>query len=348
MLAPRAEGQTLAQLREAWMSACLAYNEQGAEQVLAEAFVMYPPEAVCLELLQESMAKIGERWYQGEVTVQQEHFCSALTIRRLEALVMASPPPIRPGRILAACPAGEEHVFGLLLLTFLLRRRGWEVIYLGASVPVDRLQTTVSAIQPQLAVLAVQQLHTVPGVIEMAEVLEREEVIMTYGGLVFNLLPDLLSRISGHFLGEDVELAVQTVEALMKAPRAASKAQPVSKEYLELRDLFVEHQNLIEAQLHRYLDGVAIAPRHIHTANRELAQNIEAALALGDIRYVGADIEWVEGLLGHHQVPMENLDRYLTAYYQAVEAELGERGGLILDWLGGLIAEGELHRRERA
>jgi hypothetical protein len=239
-------------------------------------------------------------------------------------------------------------VFGLLLLTFLLRRRGWEVIYLGPNVPVDRLETTVSAVQPQLAVLAVQQLHTVPGIIEMAEVLEREGATMAYGGLVFNLLPDLQSRISGHFLGEDVELAVQTVEALMKAPRAASEALPVSKEYLQLRDLFVEHEDLIEAQLRRYLDGVAIAPRHIYTANRELAQNIEAALALGDIRFVGADIEWVEGLLGHHQVPTENLGHYLTAYYEAVEAELGERGRLILDWLGGLIAEGKVHRGERA
>jgi len=199
--APRIEGRTLAQLRQAWMSACLSYNEQEAEQVLAEAFVMYPPETVCLNLLQKTMFEIGELWYRGEVTVQQEHFCSALTIQRLEALVMASPLPTRPGRILAACPAEEEHVFGLLLLTFLLRRRGWEVIYLGANVPVDRLETTVAAVKPQLAVLAVQQLHTAPGILEMAEVLESEGILMTYGGLIFNVLPDLRARMPGHFLG---------------------------------------------------------------------------------------------------------------------------------------------------
>ena len=122
-------------LRQDWLDACLAYDEQQATQILNQAFALYPPETVAVEVLQRAAAQVGEGWYQGDVTVQQEHFCSAQIVRRLETLVMAAPPPARPGRILVACPPEEYHVIGPLLLTFLLRRRGWEVVYLGANVP---------------------------------------------------------------------------------------------------------------------------------------------------------------------------------------------------------------------
>ncbi|MEJ2212412.1 MAG: MerR family transcriptional regulator, partial [Anaerolineae bacterium] len=102
---PHVLGESLAGLRKSWISACLAYDENRAEQVMAQAFALYPPEVVAVDLLQKAVADIGDGWYRGEVTVQQEHFCSELTVRRLEALVMAAPSPTRPGRILAACPA---------------------------------------------------------------------------------------------------------------------------------------------------------------------------------------------------------------------------------------------------
>ncbi|HSJ54704.1 MAG TPA: MerR family transcriptional regulator, partial [Anaerolineae bacterium] len=67
-------GETVAELRQEWTSACLDYDERRAEQVLAQAFALYSPETVALELLLKAASHIGEGWAQGEVTVQQEHF----------------------------------------------------------------------------------------------------------------------------------------------------------------------------------------------------------------------------------------------------------------------------------
>ncbi len=83
-----------------------------------------------------------------------------LATRRLETLIMATSAPTRSGRILVGCPPEEEHTFGLLLLAFLLRRQGRQVLYLGANVPEERLETTVATTRPQLVVLAAQQLKT--------------------------------------------------------------------------------------------------------------------------------------------------------------------------------------------
>ena len=56
---------------------------------------------VCLEILQRGLSVIGSGWYEGKVSVQQEHFSSALAMRRLQAMIAANPPPSRPGRIIS-------------------------------------------------------------------------------------------------------------------------------------------------------------------------------------------------------------------------------------------------------
>ena len=98
-------GVTLDEVREQWVAACLAFDEVRAENLLAQAFARYPLETVCLEVLRKGLSDIGNLWYTGESSVQQEHFASALAIRRLNALLAAAPNPSRQGKILTACPA---------------------------------------------------------------------------------------------------------------------------------------------------------------------------------------------------------------------------------------------------
>ena len=59
------------------------FDEQQAERIITQAFGLFSVERVCLDVLQKGLAVIGEGWYAGHVTVQQEHFASALAIRRL-------------------------------------------------------------------------------------------------------------------------------------------------------------------------------------------------------------------------------------------------------------------------
>jgi DNA-binding transcriptional MerR regulator len=330
-------GASVSQLREEWISACLAYDERRSEQVLSEAFSLFPPETVCLGILREAVNQIGERWYLGRVTVQQEHFCSALALRRLDSLIMTSPAPTRPGRILAACPPKEVHVFGLLMLTFLLRRRGWEVIYLGANVPVERLETTVAATNPDLVIMAAQQLHSAATLLDSAQLLQREGRILAYGGLVFNVAPDLRGRIPGHYLGDNLESAARQVETLMMAPRQAPASEPASEVYRQALDYYVERKGLIEAEIGGLLNGAGLAANHLLIANQELSENIAAALTLGDMNYMGTDIQWVEGLLSHHGVPAGMLDDYLSAYHDAAKTRLDERGQPVIDWLASVL-----------
>src|SRR6187200_2532509 len=52
---------TLDLLRADWVEACLDFSESTAEQILNQAFSLFPVEAVCIEVLQKGMSEIGER-----------------------------------------------------------------------------------------------------------------------------------------------------------------------------------------------------------------------------------------------------------------------------------------------
>lgn len=335
-------GSTLLQLREAWIENCLEYEEQKAEQVLAQAFSLYPPETVCVEVLQKGLAAIGQQWYEAEVTVQQEHFASALALRKIEALIAALPAPSRAGRLIVGCPPHEEHTFSPLLLTFLLRRRGWEVIFLGANVPLDRMDHTLAHNRPRLVVLSAQTLPTAATLLEMATLLFEAGVPLAYGGLVFNLIPSLTDRIPGHFLGKELVDAPAVVEKLMSAPRVVSSRRSVEDRYLASLQEYREKQALIESGLMGRLNGLGLDQVTLLQINYNMAQYMGAALALGDLDLLEHNLAWLRGMVSFRQMEESRwmLNQYLRAYTVAAREAMGkESDNLLFAWLESVTAE---------
>jgi methanogenic corrinoid protein MtbC1 len=331
-----ANGNALVNFRQTWVSACLQFDEAGSEQVLHQAFSIYQPEIVAIELLSKGIVEIGNGWYRGEITVQQEHFASELAIRRIEAMIMGSPPPYRPGRILLACPPDENHIFGPLLLNLFLRRRGWDVLYLGANVPLERLQATIETVRPSLIVMTAQQLSTAANLLEMGSVLVEARVPLAYGGRVFNRIPALRKRIPGHFLGENFEQAVAAIEkrlTTIKSLDLKGAEKPVSDSYKTALDYYLSQQKIIEIEVWRMLQQTDQSSDQIQKSYNYLADNIAAALRLGDINFLNEDIVWVDRLLHHRDIPDTTLTGLLEIYHQAALTHLDERGGLITDWL---------------
>ena len=72
-----------------------------------------------------------------------------------------------------------------------MRRRGWDAIYLGANIPLARLEATLEHAHAQLVVLTAQTLPTAATMLELAELLDEHNIPLMYGGLAFNLNSDL-------------------------------------------------------------------------------------------------------------------------------------------------------------
>lgn len=326
-------GLVLDDLRHDWIQACLAFDEAAAEQALAQSFAIASPEVVSVEVLQRGLSEIGAGWYQGSVSVQQEHFASALAMRRLNTLFTAAGAPTRAERLLAACPPGEQHEFILLLLSYLLRRRGWDVVYLGANVPLDRLDTAIQRIAPRLILSVAQTLNSAASLRDMAFFANQQHITFAYGGGIFIQIPELIERIPGHYLGSELSLAPQMVEQFLTHTAPPSPAGQHTPIYPQLLESFTAKEGLILATLNELLQPIHIDPSHLEEANHNFNGYIVSALKLGDMHYLDHSVGWLHGFLANYGLSPSLASAYYQAYHQAVEQHLGSSSEPILAWL---------------
>lgn len=332
-------GSAIGDLCRAWVNACLDFNEQLAEQILTQAFGLFPPEIVCVDLIHKGISIIGDDWFTGKTSVQQEHFASSLAMRRIYSLFAASPAPTRPGRILACCPVGEQHELGLLMLVVMLRRRGWDVIYLGANVPIMRLDSTLQVIDPFLVVSVALTLPSVASLSNMGEFLTSRGLRLAYAGGLFDSQPSLQKNIPGFYLGRTYSEAIQTVEYLWNLKPLSPTFNFLPPGYQQALQNFRDLHYQIEIFLTERLQSAEILPAHLDIVLLNLRQHLEAALELGDIDLVENSVDWVERLLLNHGVPRESLNRFFDEYRIALETYLPEPDQIIYSHLIGYFKD---------
>lgn len=324
---------TLDALRTHWVESCLEFSESAAEQVLNQAFSMFPVEAVCLEVLQKGMSEIGERWYQNRANVQQEHFASALAIRRLDALLSASPAPTRNQTVVVGCPPNEWHTFTPLLLALLLRRRGLHVIYLGANVPSDEFANAVKDLHVDLVILVAQQLMTAATLQQAALMLSSKNIPVAFGGRIFSIHNELPRYIPGFFLGHSLPEAVENTETILsrKIKPGATMTAPAS--YIAARQSFESKRGQIELTFKQLLEPLGISPEDIRTGIQFLGDNITAALQLGNTAYVSTEVDWIKVLLQSYTADTRQLIHFMETYSEAVNRNINGQGQPIFEWL---------------
>ena len=318
-------------LRTAWLNACLAYDESQADQIFNQAFALHSVETVTSNLIQQGLHELGEMWLSGKASVQQEHFATGLVMRRLETLIASSPAPTRRETILLACPPDEWHTFSLVLLHLHLRRRGFPTVYLGANVPMARIEEMIQTIKPSLIVMAAQQLITAATLRQASVMLAKKGHLVAFGGRVFNKVPDLRKLIHGEFIGESLDLAGAKIEALVASPVAVKKRSVSAGAESALS--FREHRPQIEVELKKRLKKIGITADDTNTANYYFGNALAASLELGSAEFLTADMDWIKNLMAHHNLPAESLHGYVAAYARAAEEVMGRTAKEFTVWL---------------
>lgn len=99
------------------------------------------------------LQRLGRQWAAGTVGVAHEHFASHLLRRWVSDLLRLHPADGRPSAVLA-CPPGERHDIGLLVVGVLLSHNGWCVRFLGADTPLGAIRAAGEELDPSLIVLS--------------------------------------------------------------------------------------------------------------------------------------------------------------------------------------------------
>ncbi|HPF35708.1 MAG TPA: MerR family transcriptional regulator [Candidatus Krumholzibacteria bacterium] len=132
----------VAGLQQAALTAVSDMAPDRLEAVLRQAAIALPRPVLRAGLLHPLLDEIGRRWQKGELRIAHEHMASAV----IRAFVLALNPERRTathGRpVLAGTTPGQRHELGLLLAVSHVQDLGWDVVYLGADLPVEEFVST--------------------------------------------------------------------------------------------------------------------------------------------------------------------------------------------------------------
>ena len=332
---------TLESLQQKWIEYCLEFDELHADQVLSLAFAQFPIETVFPAVILPSLNQMGQLWYQGDATVQQEHFMSEIAVKKIQTLITAAPNPVHTQRILIACPPEEQHTIVNLILTLLLTHRGWEVIYLGANVPLDQLSTAIRDIKPDLVILNASRLSTAVNLLKVLNMLLGKQIPAAFGGWIFTKIPDLIEKMPGTYLGIDLQKAIPLIEGLATGQKPFVPSTPNPFHHQELVKKLKRNRPGFDEVLRSKLStiGSSFSILDIYEANHNLIQDISAALTLGDINFLQFNLDWLSGLITSRKFNSGNLLSYLRAFSEAVDQLLGPEAKLIVNWLDRSVGE---------
>lgn len=123
------------------------------EAVLKEGIEKVGFEKFCIDVLYPFLQKVGIMWLANSINPAQEHFISSLIIQKMyvetDALYTDEK---KHKKAVFFLREGELHEMGLLFYRYLMKKRGFDVIYLGQSIPFDDLMFVVNAHKPDVLV----------------------------------------------------------------------------------------------------------------------------------------------------------------------------------------------------
>ncbi len=208
----------LAHLCEEFLEKLLSFDETQATDVLRRSFSLYSVDQVLTEIITPALVEIGERWHRGELSIAVEHFATQFVMQHLMSMMTATSQPIRSAKIFAACAPGEMHQIGILMLVVMLRWRGWDVMYFGPDLKLDRLEETLNTLRPELIMFTANSFQNALHLAELPRILEKikgKKPLIVLGGQAFhaNRLPESVSAI--YLTGLRPSEIVSRIESLL-------------------------------------------------------------------------------------------------------------------------------------
>jgi MerR family transcriptional regulator, light-induced transcriptional regulator len=119
------------------VTAISSFDYLSAEQELNRLATILPARDLIHQVAVPLMREVGERWYQGRLSIAQEHLASAVLRNLLATLMRLHNRNLGKVKVLLATLTQEQHEFGLLAAALLAASGGLGVVYLGIELPVS-------------------------------------------------------------------------------------------------------------------------------------------------------------------------------------------------------------------
>ena len=213
-------------LARAYLTALLRADRRTAVQVIdGAARAGASIRDLYLDVFQPVQREIGRLWQNNEISVAEEHYCTASTQAMMATFypkILATP---RIGRkVVMACVGNELHEIGTRMVADFFEMAGWDGIYIGANTPASALIEMVCRERPDVVALGVTMTYHLGTAEKLVQQLRGDDrckdVKVIVGGYIFQEHTDLWRAIGADGCAKDAAGAVTLGEELVNGIRS--------------------------------------------------------------------------------------------------------------------------------
>lgn len=199
------------------IAATVNFDEHALDLVYNDAMSLYPIDIVTTRLILPLLGELGNRWAIKTGSIAEEHFFSMYLRNKLGARFHHQNLRSSGARLIMACLPGEHHEFGILLFALTAQSKGFQIVLLGADLPVIELLQVVNNTDNQGIVLAGSAALRCETLFENLKSLTSAVSIPVFiGGDVSHTCRDSIVEANAIPLGHDLTGSLSTISNRLK------------------------------------------------------------------------------------------------------------------------------------
>ena len=216
---------SLANLANSYLEALLSSDREQARHVLQSAERSGLGIAdIYQHIFQPAQREVGRLWQVNQITVAQEHYCTAATEMLMSEVHEHLGSGPNDGHLfVGTCVAGEQHSIGVRMVSEIMETNGWRAYLTGANTPTASLVDMVRRMQVHIfgiSCATAMHLAAVRQLIGAVRDCGQSTKIMV-GGRIFCEFPGLWKKLGADAFAEDAEAAVRVAAKLVSSREPA-------------------------------------------------------------------------------------------------------------------------------
>ena len=294
-----------------------------------------PADNLIVDLLAAAQREVGERWLCNEWSVAEEHLATGVAQKALDAVAGAVVPPAAHGDVVVACAEGDWHSLPAQMFAERLQLRGFNVSFLGASTPVDHVETLLNRHQFDALAVSCNVPLFFDGVARLVAAAHRQGVPVIAGGRALGGDERRAAHLGADAWGSGADDAALVIEGWRTTTPSTFRVKSPPPGAV---DVLGEQAGAIAERAFTAL--LTTFPRLAsYTTEQRLRTNEDlvfivqfarAALMVDDATVFHQFIDWLDALLSARGVPPAALDQGLAAL-SPLRADIDPRVGQLAD-----------------
>ena len=215
------EAEPLASLAQQYLEALLRGERHIASRIILDAVQGGSGiKDIYIHVFQRSQYEIGRLWQMNQVSVAQEHYCTAATqlvMSQLYSYIFSV--ERQDHSLVATCVGGDLHEIGVRMVADFFEMEGWDTYYLGANSPTPSILQELKERNAEILAISATMTFHVRAVKEVIAAVRSNEtfqnVKIIVGGYPFNVERSLWKSVGADSYAHDADDAIEAVNQMV-------------------------------------------------------------------------------------------------------------------------------------